>query len=174
MLFAWVFETKLKTHLSQIRPSHICRKECLVDRPELSSKLLKIIIPENLQIIKNSPTHSLFRFDFAYTQCRFEQYWWSRGRKRNRCWISFCICSWRYSMGTLWYCRSNGYKGHRRTIPVQGHDRTAYPNIIQNSWKLLFQISSVIQVILVKISKFLECLVVKKPALPVTLRPLKM
>ena len=46
-IFAWVFETKLKTHLSQIRLSHICRRECLVDQPELSSKLLKIIIPDN-------------------------------------------------------------------------------------------------------------------------------
>ena len=46
LFFAWVVETKLKTHLSQIRLFHICRKECLVDQPELSSKLLKIIIPE--------------------------------------------------------------------------------------------------------------------------------
>ena len=55
-IFAWVFETKLKTHLSQIRLFHICRKECLVDRPELSSKLLKIIIPDN-PIYNSSETH---------------------------------------------------------------------------------------------------------------------
>ena len=59
----------MKTRLSQIRHFHIYRKECLVDQPEPSSKLLKIIIPDqtlhktktSLRIIYSdsiSPTHN--------------------------------------------------------------------------------------------------------------------
>lgn len=59
----------MKTSLSQIRHFHIYPKECLVDQPEPSSKLLKIIIPDqtlhktttNLRIIYSdsiSPTHN--------------------------------------------------------------------------------------------------------------------
>ena len=48
----------MKTRLSLIRHFHIYRKECLVDQPEPSSKLLKIIIPDN-PIYKRTyaPTH---------------------------------------------------------------------------------------------------------------------
>ena len=60
----------MKTRFSPIRHFHIYRKECLVDQPGPSSKLLKIIIPDNPIYERTyAPTHLRIKI----IQIRFRQ-----------------------------------------------------------------------------------------------------